>query len=210
MTVTLWGHWTCPYVNRVAFALAQRGTEYDLVNLPPSAVRPKDFVLPNEFVANSPLLEVPLIRVDGEYLADSIPILHLLEDRVLDHRVDERVSQLDATLMRSMGGVAYGRDPEKIQRSSDFLNTAFSVMADWLEESEWLAGDAPSLTEAIVVSIYLRLEGLRSLGFNGTIPEIVDDHRARTLDLPGGRHVAWDDEQRAEYLGRHLKARALG
>lgn len=130
--VTLWGHWTCPYVN----------------------------------------------RVDGEYLADSIPILHFLEDRLLEDsadaptlrpatnvsQIDKRVSLLDATLMRSMGGVAYGRDPEKIQRSSDFLNAAFSAMAEWLEESEWLAGDTPSLAEAIVVPVYLRLSGLRGLG----------------------------------------------
>ena len=60
MTVRLFGHWTCPFVNRVAFALGQRGVDYELVDVPPSAVRPKDFVLPDEFVEHSPRLEVPL------------------------------------------------------------------------------------------------------------------------------------------------------
>ena len=48
--VTLYGHWTCPFVHRVAWALAERGIDHDHVDVPPSAVRPRGFVLPEEFV----------------------------------------------------------------------------------------------------------------------------------------------------------------
>jgi glutathione S-transferase len=214
MTVRLFGHWTCPYVNRVDFTLAQRGVEFELVNVPPSAVRPADFALPEEFVANSPRLEVPLICVDGEYLADSIPILHFLDDRLdapslrpVGH--PERVERLDEILMRSMGGVAYGTDPDRIDRAAERLAEAFAEMAKWLEDSDWLAGAGPTLAEAIAVPIYLRLPGLVALGFNRSLPPAVADHRDRTLALPGGRHVAWSAAQADEYLGRHRKARRL-
>ncbi|HAS11498.1 MAG TPA: hypothetical protein DCS55_13445, partial [Acidimicrobiaceae bacterium] len=82
--VTLYGHWTCPFVHRVAWALAERGIEHGHVDVPPSAVRPKDFVLPEEFVAHSPRLEIPMVRVGEEYLADSIPVLEWLEVVVPD------------------------------------------------------------------------------------------------------------------------------
>ena len=78
-SVALYGHWICPYVLRVEFALAQRGVAYDLVDLPPSAVRPVGFVLPPEFVEHSPRLEVPMLRIGERYLADSIPILEWME-----------------------------------------------------------------------------------------------------------------------------------
>ena len=83
-TVTLFGHWICPFSVRVEFALAQRGIEYTVVDVPPRAVRPKGFVVPEEFIAHSPKLEVPMVKIDGEYLADSIPILEWLEEKFSD------------------------------------------------------------------------------------------------------------------------------
>lgn len=218
MSVRLWGHWTCPFVNRVDFALGQREIEFDLVSVPPSAVRPEGFVLPDEFVANSPRLEVPLICIDGDFLADSIPVLRFLEERVAESPllpadiadlVNSRVARLDEILMRNMGGVAYGTDPDKVNRAAGRLADAFTEMAGWLEDAPWLAGDTPTLAEAIAVPIYLRLPGLIALGFDRELPPAVADHRARTLALPGGAHVGWTAEQDSEYLGRHQKARRL-
>ncbi|MEM7141974.1 MAG: glutathione S-transferase family protein [Actinomycetota bacterium] len=215
--ITLWGHWTCPFVNRVEFALGQRGIERELVSVPPSAVRPDDFELPPEFVEHSPRLEVPMMRIDGEYAVDSIPLLYWLEDRLdaptllpdaTASLVRERVAWLDEHLMRPHFGVAYGTDEAKIARSSDRLGDALNEMDAWLDESAWLAGGAPSLAEAIAVPIYLRLPSLVDLGFAGGIPPRVTDHRDRTLALDGGRHVGWSAEQAGEYLGRHLAFRA--
>lgn len=209
--VTLWGHWTCPYVNRVDFAMAQRGIEHDLVPLPPSAVRPADFELPPEFVEHSPRLEVPMIRIGEDYAVDSIPLLHWLEERIGapsllgddEDLVRARVTRLDELLMPAMGGIAYGTDDAKIDRAARRLADAFAEMDHWLADHSWLAGDMPTLVEAIAVPIYLRLEGLVALGFDRPTPERVVDHRQRTLALPGGRHVDWSDDQRSDYLGRH-------
>ncbi|GJM37779.1 MAG: hypothetical protein DHS20C19_11460 [Acidimicrobiales bacterium] len=209
--VTLWGHWTCPFVNRVDFALAERGIGHDLVSVPPSAVRPADFILPEEFVAHSPRLEVPMIRIGEEFRVDSIPLLYWLEDRVRaapllpedGDPVRARVERLDATLMRAMGGIAYGTDGATIVRAAQRLADAFAEMDAWLGDHAWLAGAGPTLVEAIAVPVYLRLPGLVALGYDRPIPDRVAEHRARTLDRPGGRHVAWSPEQADEYLGRH-------
>ncbi len=53
---------------RVEFALAQREIDYIVVDVPPREVRPKGFVVPEEFIAQSPKLEVPMVKIDGEYL----------------------------------------------------------------------------------------------------------------------------------------------
>lgn len=216
MSVRLFGHWTCPYVNRVDFALGQRGIDFGLVNVPPSAVRPKNFVLPEEFIAHSPRLEVPMVCVDGDFLADSIPVLCFLEERIdappllppdQTDSVLQRVARLDEILMRNMGGVAYGVEPTKVDRAARRLAEGFEEMAGWLQEAPWLAGPDPTLAEAIAVPIYLRLPGLTALGFDRSLPTEIERHRAATLALPGGRHVAWSADQEAEYLGRHRKAR---
>ena len=81
-TVSFYGHWICPFATRVAFALAQRGIEHNVVNVPPLAVRGPDFALPSEFVANSPRLEIPMLRIGPDYLADSMPILEWMEQRI--------------------------------------------------------------------------------------------------------------------------------
>jgi glutathione S-transferase len=83
--VVLFGHWICPFSVRVEFALAQKEIAYSLVNVPPRAVRPKGFVVPEEFIAHSPKLEVPMVRVGETYLADSIPILQWLEELFPSH-----------------------------------------------------------------------------------------------------------------------------
>lgn len=215
--VTLWGHWTCPFVNRVDFALGERGIDHDLVSVPPSAVRPAGFVLPEEFVAHSPRLEVPMLRIGDEFRVDSIPLLYWLEDRIPaapllpadDELVRARVERLDATLMRAMSGIAYGTDGATIDRGVARLADAFTEMDAWLGDHAWLAGDRPTLVEAIAVPVYLRLPGLVALGYDRPVPDLVAEHRSRTLDRPGGRHVAWSPEQAAEYLGRHRAFRRL-
>lgn len=224
-TVSLYGHWICPYATRVAFALAERGIDHDLVDVPPSAVRPDDFVLPAEFVEHSPRLEIPMVRVGDEFRADSIPVLEWLEatidpapmlptkpaDRDL---VRERMAWLDSEVFPAMIGVYYGTDPDRIDGASRALGDALTEMAAWLAESAWLAGERPTLAEAVMIPLYVRLDGLRRLGFESPLPPRVDDHRRRCGRLGSWHAVAWSDEQTDEFVGRfeahRRRARASG
>lgn len=80
-SVSLYGHWICPFVTRVGFALAERGIDHDLVDVPPSGVRPPDFVLPPEFVEHSPRRRI--VRLDG---LRRLGFEHPLPDAVDAHR----------------------------------------------------------------------------------------------------------------------------
>lgn len=211
--VALYGHWICPFATRVEFALHQRGIDHELIDLPPSAVRPADFVLPSEFVTHSPRREIPLVRVHDEYMADSIPILEWLERRV-DGRplmpvdetaqalVRERVNWIDEHAFRAMVGIYYGTHPDKIARASARLADATAEMGRWAETGGWLAGDAPTLAEAVAVPIHVRMEGLRRLGFADEVSAAFAAHGERCRTLPGWASVEWSGAQTDEFVGR--------
>ena len=219
-TVTLFGHWICPFSVRVEFALAQRGIEYTVVDVPPRAVRPKGFVVPEEFIAHSPKLEVPMVKIDGEYLADSIPILEWLEEKFADSSllpvgdtaqvvVRERVEWLNKNVYRPMIGVYYGTDPALIQESSAAFMKAMETVNQWLQASRWLAGNSPTLAEAIMAGVYTRLDGLRRLGLTGELPAAVQLHLERCTQLVGWEKVQWTTEQTNDFVGRFLKYREI-
>lgn len=214
-TVTLYGHWTCPFVHRVAWALAERGIDHGTVEVPPSAVRPKDFVLPEEFVAHSPRLEIPMVRVGDEYLADSIPVLEWLETAVPDappllprrdhdqaELVRSRMRWVDAEVFPPMIGVYYGVDDERIERASAALSGALEEMAAWFEADPWLAGPEPSLADAVFVPFLVREAALRSLGFVDPVPAAITEYGARVRAGGGWRAVEWTPDQTGELVGR--------
>ena len=218
--VVLFGHWICPFSVRVEFALAQKAIAYSVVDVPPRAVRPKGFVVPEEFIAHSPKLEVPMVRVGETYLADSIPILQWLEELFPSHPLSptddaqhalmmERVAWLDKYVYRPMIGVYYGTDSVKIAEASVAFANAMETVDSWLLTSPWLAGDQPTLTEAIMAGVYTRWSGLQRLGMTAVLPQSVERHSEEMQSLAGWHVVAWSDEQTDEFVGRFLKYREI-
>ena len=217
-SVSFYGHWICPFATRVAFALAQRGIEHNVVNVPPLAVRGPDFALPSEFVANSPRLEIPMLRIGPDYLADSMPILEWMEQRITDSpllptdeneriEVRQRMAQIDRLVFRPMIGIYYGHEPERIAQSCAALSAALVEIAQWLQQSEWLVGSEPTLAEAVLIPLYVRLDGLRALGFTDALPSTIEQHRRRCTELKGWTAVQWTSEESTEFVDRFLAYR---
>jgi len=202
-----------PVATRVEFALHQRGIVHDLVDLPPSAVRGRDFVLPDEFVEHSPRLEIPMVRVGSDYLADSIPVLEWLEDRVeapgllpTDDAgralVRERMAWIHRHAFRPMVGIYYGVEPDDIAKASEALADALAEMGRWTAETGWLAGKAPSLAEAVAMPIHVRMAGLHRLGLTDKLTAQWRTHGERCRTLAGWPGVEWSPEQTDEFVGR--------
>ena len=211
--VTLFGHWICPFSVRIEFALAQRAIPYTVIDVPPSAVRPRGFVVPQEFVDHSPKREIPLVRIGDEYLADSIPILEWLEssfgsdsllpaDSATAALTRERMSWIDTKLYRPMIGVYYGTEAELIERASAKFGDALVAIAAWFDDGDWLAGDSPTLAEALMVAVYVRLDGLQRLGLTAAIPEAIRAHMDRCRSLRGWKAASWSEAQTDEFVRR--------
>jgi glutathione S-transferase len=121
----------------------------------------------------------------------------------------ERVAWLDKNVYRPMIGVYYGTDPAKITEASAAFGKAMETVNSWLLVSPWLAGDAPTLAEAIMAGVYTRWSGLQRLGMTATLPQSVEKHREQMKSLTGWRAVEWSDEQTDEFVGRFLKYREI-
>ena len=217
--VTLFGHWLCPYSVRVSFALAERRIAHDVVEVPPTAARPGGFVVPAEFIEHSPRGEIPMVRSGTEYRVDSLPILEWLEERIPDRpllatgeaeraMVRERTAWIDNHVFPPMIGIYYGIHADRVAEAGAALAESLRVMGEWLDDRLWLAGAAPSLAEAAVSPVYVRLEALRRLGFTGAVDARVTAHRDRCTDLAGWAAVAWSDRQTDELVDRSTRHRA--
>jgi len=119
-----------------------------------------------------------------------------------------RTAWIDAHVYPPMIGVYYGTRHDRIARSSDDLATALAAMGGWLDDADWLAGDGPTLAEAVVVPVYVRLEALARLGFHGTVDPRVARHVERCRGLEGWPAVAWTSAQTDELVGRFERHRA--
>jgi glutathione S-transferase len=205
--VALYGHFSCPYSTRVSFALAERAVPHELIEVPPSALRPADFVLPDAFVAHSPRLEIPLVRVGDDHLADSLPIIAWL-DQVGDARplVPEdparRAVALEATrivdevVFPAMIGIYYGVEDRRIAAASAALAAASVAVGDLLDGHEFLAGDEITIADAALVPLWVRLELLETVGFAHDLDDRARAHREALRHRPAFAAVAWSEDER--------------
>ncbi len=118
--------------------------------------------------------------------------------------VRAQMTWIDRYVYRPMIGVYYGTDPSDIAQSSERLGSALEVVAERLVENggRWLVGDEPTLAEALMVAVYVRLDGLRQLGLTATIPPAVTEHIERCRTLEGWAAVEWSPDQIEEFVGR--------
>lgn len=211
--VTLFGHWICPYSVRVSFALAHMEIVHDVVDVPPTAARPPGYVVPAEFVEHSPKGEIPMVCIDGEYRADSIPLLVWLDERFPEvalskggssHQgaAEAQAAWIDSTLFPPMIGIYYGTDPQRIAESSQRLQRGLDELGEQLGLDPWLSGSAPGRAEAVIIPLYVRLEGLSRLGCTAILPPRVAEHRDRCQGLTAWDAVAWSSAQTDEFVGR--------
>ena len=220
-SVTLFGHWSCPYSTRVSFALGHRGIAHDLIEVPPTKMRPDGFVPPVEFTEHSPLGEIPMVEVDGTYRADSLPIIEWLDD-CLDGAplvpsdpqaramALERARFVDEVVFSAMIGIYYGTDEERIASSSRALAHATEQLGSWLRATHWLAGPAVTIADAALVPLWVRLELLEEVGLTDRLDPLALEHRQRCEELGAWASIEWTDAERHKLLDRILAARAHG
>ncbi len=154
-----------------------------------------------------------MVRIGGEYLADSIPILEWMEDRFPDRAllppdepsralVRERMAWIDANAFRPMVGVYYGTDPERVARAGAKLADALTEIGRWTQASGWLAGPEPTLAEAVAMPIHVRMEGLRRLGFDADVSPAFAAHGERCTSHAGWSAVEWSSDRTDEFVAR--------
>lgn len=153
---TLVSHALCPYVQRIAIALTEKGVAFDR--------RTVDLARkPDWFLAISPLGRTPVLKVADTALFESVAILEYLEDALPNplHPEDpiERASHrawigFGGECLNDISGFYSARDEATLEARSAALNARFRVLDKQLGDGPWFAGKRFGLVDAVYAPVF--------------------------------------------------------
>lgn len=155
-TLTLVSHALCPYVQRVAIALAEKGVAHDRVDVD-LANRP------DWFAALSPLGRTPVLKVGEDALFESAAILEFLEDAFAPslHPADPIARArhrawigFASECLNDIAGFYSAPDTGTLNAKAAALHARFRVMEGRLGAGPWFAGAHFSLVDAVFAPVF--------------------------------------------------------
>lgn len=155
--LTLISHHLCPYVQRAAIALHERGVPFERINIDLADK-------PAWFRAISPRGKVPLLKVgDDAVLFESSVICEYLEDTqpgpLHPHDPLERARhrawmEFGSAILADIWGFETARDAATTERKAADLKDRFAWVERSLGEGPWFAGDRFSLVDAVFGPVF--------------------------------------------------------
>lgn len=170
MKLTLISHTLCPYVQRAAIVLAEKGVAFerryvDLANKP------------DWFKAISPLGKTPVLLVDDDAIFESAVICEYLDDTLLPrlHPADalKRAQhrgwmEFGSSLLNAIGAFYNAPDAASLERHRLDIRSRFgqleAVLPDW---GPYFSGEACSMVDAVFGPVFRYFDVLDGLGENG-------------------------------------------
>lgn len=149
-------HHLCPYVQRAAITLAEKGAPFGKVLIDLAAK-------PDWFLALSPLGKVPLLRVGGRTLFESAAICDYLDETIAPRlhpedpiaRAQHRAwIAFASTVLDDIAGLYNAPDAETFERKVDTLADRFARLEEALGDGPWFAGEAFSIVDAAFAPVF--------------------------------------------------------
>jgi glutathione S-transferase len=158
--LTLISHPLCPYVQRVAIALAEKSLPFTRVDIDLAAK-------PGWFLAISPLGKTPVLKVDDGAIFESAVILEYLEDTheprlhpadPLD-RADHRAwIEVSSSILNDIAGFYGAATPENFAAKTKALAEKFDYVEGRLSDGPYFAGRDFSLVDAAFAPVFRYFE----------------------------------------------------
>jgi glutathione S-transferase len=148
--LTLVSHHLCPYVQRVAIVLTEKGVPFDRVYVDLGDK-------PEWFNAISPLGKVPLLKADDQVIFESAVILEYLEETQPDplHPADPLARarhrawiEFASSTLDGIGALYNAPDAVAFAAKADALAAKFNWIESELGRGPWFAGARFSLVDA--------------------------------------------------------------
>lgn len=213
-TLTLVSHHLCPYVQRAAIALDEKGAAFERIEIDLAAK-------PDWFLAVSPLGKVPLLMIGGTHdspavLFESSAILEYLDETVAPrlHPIEplERARhrgwiEYGSALLDRIARLYNAPDEAALQAAAAALRAMFVRLEAELGQGPWFAGSRFSLVDAVFAPVFRYFEVIDrdgALGILDGLPRLEAWRRALAARPAVRRAVAPDFACR---LHRFLKAR---
>jgi glutathione S-transferase len=154
--LTLISHKLCPYVQRVAIALAEKSLPFTRVDIDLAAK-------PDWFLAISPLGKTPVLKVGDAAIFESAVILEYLEDthspplhpaHPLD-RADHRAwIEVSSSILNDIAGFYAAATPDAFAAKTKALKEKFGCVEGRLSEGPHFAGSRFSLVDAAFAPVF--------------------------------------------------------
>lgn len=209
-TLTLISHHLCPYVQRAAIALHEKGVPFERVYIDLSDK-------PGWFRAVSPRGKVPLLKVgDDAVLFESSVICEYLEDTQpgplhpqdpIERARHRAWMELGSAILADIWGFETARDAATTERKAADLKHRFTWVENNLGDGPWFAGDRFSLVDAVFGPVFRYFDifdAIRDYGIFTDAPKVRSWRRA-LADRPSVRDAVSPDypERLRDFLKAH-------
>lgn len=190
-------HKLCPYAQRAAIALAEKGVPFEREDIDLSDK-------PDWFLDISPLGKVPVLLVDGTPIFESAVILEYLEDTLAPrlHPEDplERARhrswiEFGSAQLNLISGLYNAPDRASFQEKADALSLNFARLEGVLGEGPYFAGEAFSLVDAVYGPIFRYFDTFDAIGDFGIFTGLdkVSRWRQALAERPSVRGAVGED-----------------
>ena len=176
---TLISHRLCPYVQRAAILLDEKGINYqrryvDLSNKP------------QWFLDISPLGKTPVLVTQGEAIFESAVICEYLEDTItpalhpaspLERARHRAWIEFGSSLLNDIAGFYNAQDDSQLELKRDNIRHKFEQLEKVLETAPYFAGEHFSLVDAAFGPIFRyfdSFEKIADFGFFADLPKVLN------------------------------------
>ena len=213
--LTLVSHHLCPYVQRAAIALAEKGVPFERRTIDLAAK-------PDWFLAISPLGKVPLLIVrqgDGSeaVIFESAVICEYLEDTETEtplHPADPLLRaqhrgwmEFGSSILSDLWGFETAKDADSYEAKRQALIEKFSRVEVALGDGPFFAGERFSMVDAVFAPIFRYFDVFDTLAPTGVFDRLtkVVAWRAALADRPSVREAVSADyaERLKVFLDNH-------
>ncbi|MGV4793501.1 glutathione S-transferase N-terminal domain-containing protein [Rhizobium sp. F40D2] len=214
-SLTLISHHLCPYVQRAAIALLEKGVPFERINIDLANK-------PEWFLKISPLGKVPLLRIEAEDSSQAV----LFESSVICEYLEE--TQAGATLhpadpltrARHRGWMEFGssvlsdlwgyetaQDELQLDVKRKALTAKFATLEGALGDGPYFAGSSFSLVDAVFAPVFRYFDLFDTLGDSGIFDGLEQTQRWRRAlsERASVRNAVGADypQRLMEFLERH-------
>jgi len=195
--ITLISHHLCPYVQRAAIALTEKGVPFERVLID---LNDK----PDWFKALSPLGKVPLLQIGDDVIFESAAILEYLEDTQPGplHPTDALMRarhrawiEFGSSILADIWVFETTADADTFAKRAGILGDKFQRIEQELGEGPWFAGQDFSLVDAVFGPIFRYFDVFDTIGDFGVFTDKpkVQAWRSRLAPRPSVRDAVATD-----------------
>jgi glutathione S-transferase len=170
-TLTLISHPLCPYVQRAAIALGEKGVAFTRIDVDLAAK-------PDWFLALSPLGKTPVLKVGDTAIFESAVILEYLEDtqpnplhpRAPLRRAEHRsLIEFGSALLNDIAGFYAAPDAAALEAKRLRIRERFAWLEPQVQAGPWFEGQAFTLVDAVYAPVFRYFDAFEQIGDFGML-----------------------------------------